>query len=77
MGGGEEDCVSEDWVDSQGDDCAAYAAYPAWCGFEESESKYVSCPRLSPHKRAGVFACLSSPSLCLPLLTESRLSVRV
>jgi len=36
-------CVSFDWMDSQGDDCAAYATFPRWCGFEESDDKCCVC----------------------------------
>ena len=32
-----------EWRDSWGDDCAAYAQIPAWCGFEESNDMCCVC----------------------------------
>ena len=37
------ECISYDWTDSEGDNCAAYAAYPAWCGFEDSSEQCCEC----------------------------------
>jgi hypothetical protein len=36
-------CVPNDWADSWGDDCEAYAANPDWCGYEESSDNCCVC----------------------------------
>ena len=36
-------CVPNDWADSWGDDCEAYAANPGWCGYEESSDNCCVC----------------------------------
>ena len=36
-------CESTDWMDSWGDGCSMYDAYPAWCGYEESEAECCTC----------------------------------
>ena len=36
-------CESTNWVDSWGDDCDAYAAYPDWCGYEQSTDECCVC----------------------------------
>jgi len=37
-------CISYDWADSVGDDCAAYEPYAEdWCGFEESAEMCCVC----------------------------------